>query len=476
MIQLFKRSNQSIVLLVLLIAGFSLIGTTVSTYAQQPSPTLIYVSAGGSNTSGNGSMANPYATIQYAANVAPPHAVIIVEPGTYNEMINVTKPLTIESASLQPANTVINAIGQVYGIEIIGQNASGTVIDGLTVEHANNHGIFVQDSSHVTIEDNYVIYNGLNASQGIAENKGLELSGTSYSTAVNNFVANNMADGGIGVSDEGAINPGGLSPGIPAPALGNIISGNVVTGNTVGCGIVVAAYNPGEGVIGNVVSNNLVYNGLPGGIVVAADVPGTLAANNTVSYNTVLNNLIPGIIVHSNTPGDVVTGTQIIGNTISGNAGFGPQTTGITIIGNINGATIATDTVISGNIIHNEFFGVLALNATGTQVYSNNLFDSTVNVPVQGAALSSVTLGSLSSEQSSLQSSLSSLQSALNSLQGSNSQLQSTVSSLQSSAATTSQVNSLSSSLGTTTDVAYLSLIVALVLGIIAIALALRRK
>ena len=488
--------------LVLTIASIFMAATPTTLFAQS-GPVVLYVSPNGSNVTGNGSLANPYATIQYAVNVAPPHAIIIVEPGTYNEMVNITKTLTLESASLQPSNTIINALGQMYGIEIIGQGASGTVIEGFTVEHANNHGIFVQDSSHITIENNYVIYNGLNPTKSIAENKGLQLSGTSYSTVVNNFVANNMADGGIGVSDEGMINPGGTSPGIPAPALGNVISGNVVTGNLGGCGIVVAAYDPGEGVISNVVSNNFVYNGVAG-IVVAADVPKTLAANNTVSYNIVLNNFIPGIIVHSNTPGDVVTGTYIIDNTVSGNGGFGPQPTGIVVIGNINGVTVVNDTVISGNILHNEYFGILALNATDTQAYSNNFFDSTVNVPIQGAALSSISLNSLYAEQSNLQSSVnalqsslnsvqstinsmqssnsqlqstvSSLQSTINSLQSSYSQLQSAVSSLQSSAATTSQLNSLSNSLGATTSIAYLSLAVAVVLGIIAIAIASRKK
>ncbi|MDG6962929.1 MAG: right-handed parallel beta-helix repeat-containing protein, partial [Nitrososphaerota archaeon] len=379
---------------------------------------------------------------------------------TYNEMVNISKRLTLESASSQPSDTVVNAFGRTYGIEVIGQAASGTVIEGLTVSHANNHGIFVQDSSRVTIEYNVVSNNGLSpsacpappavpTSPCIQENKAIELTGTSDSTVAANTVVNNVADGGIGVADDGPINPGGLGSGTPNPSIGNIVSGNTVIGNAGGCGIVVAAYNPGEGVINNVVSSNYVVNGLPGGIVVAADVPHTSAINNSVVDNTVLNNLIPGVVVHSNTPGDLVSGTNVIGNIISGNAGFGPQTTGVMLIGAINGSAIVTDTTVSGNVLHNEHFGILAVNATGTSVSSDNAFDHTVSVPVVGATISQLSLSSLSGGLSSLTSTVSSMDSTVSSVNG--------------------QVATLS-------DVSYAALVVAVVLGLVAIALSVRKR
>ncbi len=445
----------------LLLAGFVVVLPLASSGAQaQQAPPLVYVSPSGSDATGDGSLVNPYATISHAVAVAPPHATIIAMPGVYNEMVNITRQLTLESLTSQPSTTVINAIGQTYGIEVLGSAASGTVIEGLTIEHANNHGVFVQDASDVTVENNAVVSNGLHpdacpappappSGPCIEENKAIELSGTSYSTVVDNTVVNNVADGGIGVSDEGQLNPGGLGSGAPSPGIGNVISGNTVIGNTVGCGIVVAAYNPGEGVVDNVVSNNYVVNGLPGGIVVAADVPHTSAMNNSVIYNTVLNNLIPGIIVHSNTPGDVVQGTKIIGNTVSGNGGFGPKTTGITLIGNINGSTIVTDTTISGNIVHNEFFGILASNATDTSVLSDNSFDASVTVPVQGAVLSQLSLASLCGEMT-------------------------TISQLQSSSAST--VSSLNAQVSTLSAVSYTALGAAIVFGLAAVVLSGRKR
>src|SRR5579875_3926227 len=461
-----------VIIILLTFAAYSLSAYQPITIAQ--TPVLIYVSNSGSVYTGNGSLRSPYATIPHAVNVAPPHATIIVEPGVYNEMVNIT-------------NTIINAFGQIYGIEVIGSSASGTVIQGFTIEHANNRGIYVQNADYVTIEHNDIIANGLNASKAITENKGVQLSGSSFSTIVDNYVANNIADGGIAISDEGQINPGGITPANPAPAVGNLIAGNVVVGNIGGCGIVIAAYNPGEGVINNVISGNYVFNGLPGGIVVAADVPQTLAANNTVIYNTVLNNLIPGIIVHSNTPGDVVTGTKILDNVVGGNAGFGPKPTGIILIGNIAGQTIVNNTLISGNMIHNEYFGVLVANSTNSQILADNIFDPTVTAPVVGAAISNLTLSSLNKEVSGIMTSLSSLnaelsgnvsslQSSYASLSTQYNSLSSQLNNLQSSAASKADVNSLNSQLSTVSYIAYASLAVALVLGIIAIAISVRKK
>ena len=160
-----RTVKATLFLSILFFAGFigplSALSTGVSA---QSAPLLVYVSASGSDTTGTGSLASPYATISHAVSSAAAGTTIVIEPGTYNEMVNISKRLTLESASSQPSDTVVNAFGRTYGIEVIGQAASGTVIEGLTVSHANNHGIFVQDSSMVTIEYNVVSNNGLSPS------------------------------------------------------------------------------------------------------------------------------------------------------------------------------------------------------------------------------------------------------------------------------------------------------------------------
>ena len=392
-----KVTSFSIISLIVLAIFSGVLVSSISIVVAQSNPLpVVYVSPEGSDSSGNGSFAGPYGTISHAVAVAPVSgAVVIVRAGVYDEMVNITKPITLESESSQPSNTIINAIGKMYGIYVFGSSASGTVLQGLTVENADNHGIFVQDSSQVTIVNNDVLHNGLNpincpepptppSGPCIAENKGIELVGSSNSVVANNLVANNQADGGIGISDDGQINPGGFTGGASNPAAGNVISGNTITSNVGGCGVVVAAYDPGEGVSNNIVTGNHVVNGYAG-IVIAADVPNTSAINNTVVANTVLDNQLPGIIIHSNTPGDIVSGTTILRNVVSGNAGFGPQPTGVTLIGAVNPVV---DTTISGNIVHNEYFGIAVANATGTRIFEN-LIDSTVTIPVSGASATS---------------------------------------------------------------------------------------
>jgi parallel beta-helix repeat protein len=383
------KSISIISLIIFVISSGVLVSFTSIVVAQSNPLPMIYVGPGGSDSSGNGSFATPYATISHAVSAAPVSgSTVIVEAGVYDEMINITKPITLQSESAQPSNTIINAIGKLYGIFLFGSGAAGTVIQGLTVENADNHGIFVQDTSQITIVNNDVLHNGLNPTTCpdpptpptgpcIAENKAIELVGTSNSIVANNLVANNQADGAIGISDDGRINPGGLTSGASNPAVGNVISGNTLTSNVGGCGVVVAAYDPGEGVTNNIVTGNHVVNGYAG-IVIAADVPQTSAINNTVVANTVLDNQLPGIIIHSNTPGDVVSGTLILRNIISGNGGFGPQPTGITLIGAVNPVV---NTTISGNIVHNEYFGIDVANATNTRI-SENLIDSTVSTTV----------------------------------------------------------------------------------------------
>ncbi|MGC8661695.1 MAG: hypothetical protein ACP5TZ_04235 [Nitrososphaeria archaeon] len=472
-----------IIPVMLVIASVFMAGAPATLFAQGPprpsAPVMLYVSTTGSNVTGNGSMANPYATIQYAVNAAPPHAVIVVEPGTYNEMVNVTKSLTIESVSGQPSNTIINATGLTFGIIVSGPTTIGTTINGFTIFGAASHGIFVEDSYNVVIEHNTLAHDGVNTTltQEIPEDKAIELVGVSNSTVVGNTVIDSLG-GGIGVSDNGPINPGYIGSGIPSVASYNVISTNWIINTVGGCGIVISSYNAGEGVIGNIVTGNILVSDFSS-IIIAADLPNTQALNNIVSYNTILNTGEAGVVIHSNAPGDVVDNNIIIGNTISADGDpFSvphiPIYTGILVGG--EGPVPVKNTVISSNTIDKETYGVAVINGIGTQVLSNNIFTQSVEIPVNGTTVISSTITQINGSISSMRSYINSLSSEQGQLLSTLDSLQSAVSSLQSSAATTSQVNSLSSSLGTTTDVAYLSLVVAVVLGIIAIALALRRK
>lgn len=347
---------------------------------------VLYVSPSGSDQNGRGTAAAPFATIQHAVAVAPPHATVIIEPGTYSGSVTITEPLTLTADATvadATAATVLNASGQTNGITVSGAGASGTTIRHLTIENADNHGILVENANQVTIAGNRVVNNGLNPNKAIAENKPIELVGTADGRVVDNVVTGNHADGGIGLADDGQINPGAAGSGTPAPSRNNLVRGNQIIGNQGGCGVVVAAYNPGQGVWDNQVIDNTVEKNVAG-IVVAADPPGTAAVGNLVADNTVRANFIPGIIVHSNAPGQTVSRTTIVDNTIAQN-GADPdvkqsraQTDGIAIIGAVDPVT---GTVVSGNHISDQYYGIWMENAAGTLV-GGNQSASTVAVPV----------------------------------------------------------------------------------------------
>ena len=346
---------------------------------------VLYVSVSGSDTN-PGNISAPLNTINHAVKLAKPGDVIFVEPGTYNEQINITSPVVLEGEN--PNTTIINASGQTNGINVIGPGANGTIINGLTVKNADNHGIYVQDVSNVWIMNNLVEHNGVNATvcptppakptgPCINEDKPIELVGTSNVTVENNIVTGNLADGGIGVADLGFINPGSIaSTHVFANAIHNRIIGNRVTYNKNGCGIVVASYN--KGVIDNIVEDNFVGFGVAG-IVIAADTPNSTALNNEVINNTATKNFIPGIILHSNAPGDVLSNTTVEFNRVSGNGADAQvgalNKTGIVVSGDV---MPVQNTTIKSNNVSDEYYGIWMRNAPNANLLNNTVANVTV--------------------------------------------------------------------------------------------------
>ena len=275
----------------------------------------------------------------------------------------------------------------------VGPGVNGVTITGNTITGANDHGIFVQDANSITIKDNHVTGNGNSphtfcsppsiVTNCISEDKAIELVGTSNSVVSGNIVNGNNADGGIGIADDGPLDPGAPASTATSatPGANNVVSGNYVKFDRSGCGIVVAAYNPGGGVSGNTVKDNTVIGnsvtdaviqGFVGGIVVAADTPSTTATNNKVLDNTINGSLIPGVVVHSNAPGDIVSGTIVQGITISYN---GVETTnnnephaptGIMVVAEIPGLTTITGTIVSSNTVNNNVYSVWYCNTNPT--------------------------------------------------------------------------------------------------------------
>ncbi|MCY0877260.1 MAG: right-handed parallel beta-helix repeat-containing protein [Firmicutes bacterium] len=374
-------------------------------YAQTTSAVsfALYVSTTGSNTTGQGTITAPYQTISYAISEATPGSTIIVEPGVYKESLSIDKQLTIESDPSEPSatqSTILDATGQNDGIDVSGSASAGTVITGLTIEHANNKAIWAQDSAHLLIANNFITDNGLAPNTAIPENKPIQLDGVSYSVISNNTITNNQADGAISVTDNGAMNPGSpmqappsgnsgsAAPAIvPIPAIGNVISDNTITGNLNGCAIVTGAFNPGGGLFDTQVIGNTV-SGSPLGIDIGTGfIPGTQAIDNSIVDNTVTNNLGTGILVHSTNKGDTLSGSIVSGNTVSGNGPFIDR--GVTVIGKPTGIALigdnapVTETTVTNNTISNEYYGIWGANAIGTTL-AGNAHEAGVTTTVYG--------------------------------------------------------------------------------------------
>jgi hypothetical protein len=164
--------------------------------------------------------------------------------------------------------------------------------------------------------------------------------------------------------------------------------GNTIKDNLYGCGIVVAAKNPGGGVRSNLVAFDSVTGydpaggddtqGALGGIVVAGGSFGAVqVARTVVVHNQVTGGYIPGISIHASAPGQVTT-TQLLDNVLTRNgAGAGQQPEGIELAsatGSIGSTQVLDDRVVD------DYFGVFHVGDTGTRIA--HLRTSGVTVPV----------------------------------------------------------------------------------------------
>lgn len=337
-----------------------------------------------------------YATIQAAVN-AVSGGTITVAAGTYAENVSITKPVSLQGAGA--ATTIIDATSSkpAEGIRVNGVNTP-MVISGFTVENAPNEGILVQDSSHVTIENNTVQNNDKalipNPNPFLATcagalpfdqedcGEGVHLLGTSFSTVSHNLIQNNA--GGILLTDE------------TGPTHDNVISGNTVQNNILDCGITLPSHPsgfgppatpggpptflPGHGVYRNLIIDNTSTGNGGAGVGIFAPTPGTASYDNTVEGNTLSGNGNAGVSMHSHAPDQNLSGNKIINNTIGTNNLFGDAdagdtaTTGILILGVV---VPVANTLIAHNTITGNQIGIWLANTTHTVLAGNRNSSST---------------------------------------------------------------------------------------------------
>jgi parallel beta-helix repeat protein len=329
--------------------------------------------------------ATPCRTINYAIAQASVGDVISADAGTYNESVTITKRL-----SLVGNDATIDATGQASppnAIVISGPDAAGATVTGFTVQHAGLEGIFVVQTSRITIENNlvrendtYGPFNPLCADQPDDCGEAIHLQSVTNAIIRNNVVRDNV--GGILLTDENG------------PTSGNMISDNTVLNNSLDCGITLASHwfslqAPAApdvaGVYRNTVQHNTSNGNGAAGIGVFAGPPGAAAWGNTVTGNTANNNGFAGIMIHSHTPLQFVDNNVITNNTLSGNGidddnPIDDAPTGISIF---SAVIPIPSTVVAANHVTGEHYGIVSYNAVKLSGLPSNKLDVPVPTRIQ---------------------------------------------------------------------------------------------
>lgn len=340
-------------------------------------------------------------TISAAVAMASAGDTIQVAPGTYKEMVTITKPLSV--IALNSTRPIIEAKGLSNGILISGVSmapdpgVADVLVSGLEVRDANFEGILVMNATDVTLFNNKVMDNdtaldiGNGACPGIPAfetnegddcGEGIHLMGVDHSSILDNESEHNS--GGILISDE------------TGTSTHNVIKGNNVHDNVYDCGITLASHGPAVtvipaatisfGVTDNVIAHNTsARNGiqLPGagaGVGIFAPFPGTAASGNVVVDNDIMDNGQPGVTMHNHawapSPAPPVhfNDNVIVGNRISGNG----KDTGDAATPGMTGINVFSKAPILGTIIEQNTFDDeqvnVAFNAPSGQlnVHYNN--------------------------------------------------------------------------------------------------------
>ena len=377
-----------------------------------------YVAPNGSASNADTSCSTAgYSTISSAVAAASSGDTVDVCPGTYDDTVSLsTKAVTINGNNGGAA--ILDAVNQFHGIVVSGAATAGTVIENLTIENAKRSGVYLGGTSTITLSADTVTGNDQMCQPQTTQDdcgESVEVEGLTNSTITGNTITKGaggiLFSDGIPAGSTGQQAFGATTP-TSGPTTGNTVSNNTVTDNIWDCGITMAAHNSngvtqagpnptGGGIFANTIENNVVTgNGTSGGggsgIILAGPFPGTGVYNNTIQGNTVSGNGEPGITLHSHAPGEDFNGNKILDNTVGVNAvgqknpGVGifstassqgdagsaiPVTTGIEIF---SAYTALQGTVIQGNKITGNHYGVWVYNAATGGISGNTTSNTTV--------------------------------------------------------------------------------------------------
>lgn len=254
----------------------------------------LWVSNAGSDVLGDGSEANPWKSLQHAADQVGPGDYVIVKPGQYwgFQVTTDGKPDARITFHAMPGVLIDapNPENQLDGINLEG--ADHVTIEGFEVNDMPRAGLRSVLNTGAILRGNKADHNGY---WGI-------LTGWSYDLLVeNNVISRSVREHGIYISnssDDGIIRNnvvwGNNDSGIQFNADGylegdgvhsrNIIEGNVLYENGKGGGATINL----DGFQDGIVRNNLLYNNHATGIVLYVGYAAESSTNNLVANNTVV--------------------------------------------------------------------------------------------------------------------------------------------------------------------------------------------
>lgn len=355
-----------------------------------------YVATSGSDLAGDGSINNPFETIQHSINNAFPGTgdTIVVQNGTYVENVNfygknivLASNYIISNDTLDVQNTIIDGDSITSVITLIGCDSTSEII-GITIRnggrgvYGNGGGIFC--FSDTRISNNRIEYNTCDNRGG-----GVCLM-NSTSTLLNNKICNNT----------GTINGGGI--------YGNYYSNPNIMNNIISENIVQIYYNqPNDGggincsnatISNNTISNNLSFR--RGGGIYCSGADNLIITDNVINGNEasqsgggiyssnsnlyIANNIISNNSAsnesYSATSGGGIScwyissghNITITNNLISNNLAYSPSATnggGLYLSGYCN-YTITNNTIIDN--ISRLYGGGVAMHASQV-TFSNNI-------------------------------------------------------------------------------------------------------
>ena len=277
----------------------------------------VYVSTLGNDTTGNGLIGNPYATVQRAVDAAAPNDTVIVSPGTFFGAVTM-----VDTVSLQGAGSLLTTLTGVAELPVItaASIGAGTSVSGFTITGGAG-GISCSDSP-LTITNNTIAGNTASTNGG-----GISCS-SSDSVITSNTITNNGAF---------------LGGGIYCLSSSARVANNTIRGNTAGqYGGGICSSSSLPTITGNTITGNAANNG--GGIYCAAGLS-PIIIGNTIASNTATSS---GGGVHCSSSAVILTNNVLAKNTATNGGGI-YCTSSLPVITN---NTLASNTATAGGGVY----------------------------------------------------------------------------------------------------------------------------